>query len=78
MLLQYILIALRVTECHEASRNMSPNIREQWKKDMEKAIIAMREKKLGTLKVAKFFKVPHTTLRTLAKEVALSQTKSSN
>jgi hypothetical protein len=30
---------------------MFPNIREQWKKGMEKAIIAMRENKLGTLKV---------------------------
>jgi len=37
---------------------------------MEKAIIAVREK-MGTLKAAKFFKVPRPTLQTLAKKVTL-------
>jgi hypothetical protein len=51
-------------------KSVSRNIRKQWKKDKEKAIIAVREK-MGTLKAAKFFKVPRTTLQTLAKKVTL-------
>jgi hypothetical protein len=61
MLLQYILIALHVTECHEASRNMSRNIRKQWKEeDTEKAIIAVREKKMGTEIILLYFYISYS------------------
>jgi hypothetical protein len=36
------------------------------------------EKNMGTLKAAKFFKVPRTTLQTLAKKVTLPQKQASS
>jgi transcriptional regulator with GAF, ATPase, and Fis domain len=55
---------------------MSRNIRKQLKEeDMEKAIMAVRKEKMETLKAAKFFKVPRTTLQTLAKRFTLPQNK---
>ncbi|PSN39639.1 hypothetical protein C0J52_23417 [Blattella germanica] len=40
--------------------------RKRWKEeDMERAIVAVRENKMGTLKASKTFNVPHTTLQTL-------------
>ena len=44
--------------------------RKRWKEeDMERAIVAVRENKMGTLKASKTFNVPHTTLQTLSKKV---------
>ncbi|CAH1985423.1 unnamed protein product [Acanthoscelides obtectus] len=47
--------------------------RKSWKKeDMETAITVVREKKMGTLKAAKTFNVPRTTLQTLSKKLDLT------
>ena len=44
-------------------------IRKQWNEEnMAKAITAVREKRMGTLKAAKFFGVPRTTLQALSKK----------
>ena len=49
------------------------NKRKRWnEEDMAKAIIAVREKKMGTLKAAKQFSVPRTTLQTLSKDTSLT------
>ena len=39
---------------------------------MTKAIVAVRENKMGTLKAAKLFSVPRTTLQTFSKENLLT------
>lgn len=47
--------------------------RKTWDKEqMIKAIKMVREKKMGTLKAAKFFKVPRTTLQRLSLKTELS------
>jgi uncharacterized membrane protein YvbJ len=51
------------------------DIRKEWKEDLEKAVTAVREKKMETLKAAKLFKVPRNTLQTLAKKVTLPPSK---
>lgn len=49
------------------------NKRKQWDEaDMVKAIVAVREKKMGTLKAAKTFNVPRGTLRDLSKKNEIS------
>lgn len=52
------------------------NKRRQWmEEDMEKAICAVRENKMGTLKASKHFNVPRGTLRGLSKKVDVSPSK---
>lgn len=52
------------------------NKRKNWDKaDMEKAILAVRENRMGTLKAAKTFNVPRTTLQTLSKKTDVSPSK---
>jgi hypothetical protein len=46
------------------------DIRKEWKEeDLEKAVTAVREKKMETLKAAKLFKMPRNTLQTLANKI---------
>ena len=55
------------------------NKRKNWNEaDMEKAIRAVRENIMGTLKAAKTFSVPRTTLQTLSKQSEISPSKLSS
>lgn len=54
----------------------SKNKRRQWnEEDMKKAIYAVREKKMGTLKASKTYNVPRGTLRDLSKRIDESPSK---
>ncbi|KAJ4440755.1 hypothetical protein ANN_08979 [Periplaneta americana] len=47
--------------------------RKLWEaEDMEKAIVAVREGKMGTLKASKYFHVPRITLQTLSKKTLVA------